>query len=53
MAKRAKQDPVAKHNPTPAERDERVTAPEDVDPEELLAALLQVDPESEPADNTN
>jgi hypothetical protein len=36
------------HNPTPAERDERVTVPDDVDPEELLAALLQVDPESEP-----
>jgi hypothetical protein len=47
MAKHVKQDPAAKHNPTTAERDERVTAP-DVDPEEFLEALLQVDPESEP-----
>jgi hypothetical protein len=35
------------HNPTPEERDERV-GPFDVDPEEALAAILQVDPDSEP-----
>ena len=46
--KRPTKDPAAKHNPSAAERDERVTVPEDVEPEELLAALLEVDPESEP-----
>jgi len=32
--------------PTPKERDERVTLP--LDPEEALRALLAVDPDSEP-----
>ena len=36
------------HNPTPKERDERVSIHTDLTPEEALALLLQVDPESEP-----
>jgi len=35
--------PTEKHNPTVAERDERV-GPFDVDPEEALEAILKVDP---------
>jgi len=41
------QHPAAKHNPTAAERDERVTAP-DIDTEAFLEALLHVNLESEP-----
>lgn len=37
------------HNPTPEELDEPVTILVGLDPEEVLAAVLQVDPESEPA----
>lgn len=36
--------------PTPEERDERVTLP--LDPETALRALLQVDPDDEPAEPT-
>jgi len=39
-----------KHKPTEAERDERVAIRTDLSPEEALALLLQVDPDSEPAD---
>jgi hypothetical protein len=41
--------PKRGHNPTPEERDERVSL-EGVDPEKALEALLHVDPESEPAE---
>jgi hypothetical protein len=41
--------PTEKHNPTAAERDERI-GPFDVDPEEALEAILKVDPKSEPTD---
>lgn len=37
-----------KHHPTPEERDERVSLP--LDAETAIAALLQVDPESEPVE---
>lgn len=39
------------HHPTPEERDERVNLP--LDPEAAIGALLQVDPESEPVDETS
>jgi hypothetical protein len=38
------------HHPTPEERDEP-TSLYPLDPEEALAALLKVDPESEPAED--
>lgn len=38
------------HNPTPAERDERVSL-YPLDPEKALAALLKVDPESDPVED--
>jgi hypothetical protein len=41
--------PTEKHNPTAAERDERI-GPFDVDPEEALEAILKVDPKGEPTD---
>lgn len=39
-----------KHNPTPAERDERISL-HGLDPEQVLEAVLKVDPESEPVDD--
>jgi hypothetical protein len=39
--------PPEKHNPTAEERDERI-GPFDVDPVEALAAILNVNPKSEP-----
>ena len=39
---------MANQQPTPAERDERVSLP--LDPETALRALLKVDPDSEPVD---
>jgi hypothetical protein len=41
-------DDPRKHKPTEAERDE-CTSLRPLDPEKALAALLQVDPDSEPA----
>lgn len=38
----------SKHKPTEAERDERVKIQTDLTPEEALALVLKVDPESEP-----
>ena len=38
----------AKHKPTEAERDERVSVRTDLTPEEALALVLKVDPDSEP-----
>jgi hypothetical protein len=41
--------PTEKHNPTAEESDDHI-GPFNVDPEEALAAILEVDPESEPKD---
>lgn len=41
----------AKHKPTEAERDERVAIHTDLAPEEALALVLKVDPESKPVKN--
>ncbi len=40
--------PTEKHNPTAEALDEPVTILVGLDPEEVLAAVLQVDPKSEP-----
>jgi hypothetical protein len=37
-----------KHHPTPEERDERVSVP--LTPDEFVRALLEVDPDDEPAE---
>lgn len=45
--------PPDKHNPTAKERDEKVTVLAGLDPEEVLAAVLKVDPESEPTSGSD
>ena len=42
--------PTDKHNPTAEERDEKVSL-YGLDPEEVLAAVLKVDPEGEAVDD--